>query len=121
MTTAYTSASYMPRYSPENSFFQEDTRISHRAGFAYGSVVSVIDAAFDKLGVSYSVALNDGSTAWLRLQIESESVVRILFAPEAFTPTLNSPMLVPRLDSTTAFGFSESDTAVTMSWAGRAA
>ena len=119
MTDTYSSDSYSPRYAPENSFFLDDSRLFHRAGFAYGVVIAVTAAAADSRGVSFEVQQHDGRRAWLRVQIETDAIARLLFAPQPFTPPTASPMLVSGDLPGAAFDLTESARCYTITWAGR--
>ena len=94
MKQTYDTDSYTPRYSPENSIYQDDARLFHRAGYRYATVEKLSDGRVSAAGFSATAHLAGGGQAVLRLVPSANDSLRLLFGSEAFEPVASSPMLV---------------------------
>ena len=94
MKQTYDTDSYTPRYSPENSIYQDDARLFHRAGYRYATVEKLSDGRVSAAGFSATAHLAGGGRAVLRLVPSANDSLRLLFGSEAFEPVASSPMLV---------------------------
>ncbi|MFN2284516.1 MAG: TIM-barrel domain-containing protein, partial [Anaerolineae bacterium] len=95
--TVYTSANYATDYRPEQSIYQDDTRIFHQPGFAYDSVAAVTRASFADGVLTAHVTLGSGASARLTVTIIADGILRLRFWPAAVIADFEetSEMLVP--------------------------
>jgi len=73
----YDSASYKSDYLPEKSIYQDDSRIFHRGGYEYATVVEIIKAQKKNGTLICDVKLSNDEEAFLAIRFLKNNTLRI--------------------------------------------